>query len=70
MAEAYLSLPRVVELTGLSRNTIYRMQDFPPARQISGNRVAWLQSELDEWMRSRPVAGTQSGMQKAGADAR
>ncbi len=48
--------PKVQEMTGLSRSSVYRLEesgDFPKRRQISEGVVAWVQSEIFEWMRSR-----------------
>jgi predicted DNA-binding transcriptional regulator AlpA len=56
--ERFLCRDEVCELAGLSYVTIWdliRRGAFPPARRISRNRVAWLQSEVIAWMRSRPV---------------
>ena len=53
----FLSYPEVVKMTGLSKVTIWRqIRDgkFPKSRQISDRRVAWLESEINEWMDSRP----------------
>jgi prophage regulatory protein len=41
---------------GLSRPTIWRLEsrgEFPRRRQLTGNVVGWLESEVDEWIRSR-----------------
>ena len=51
--------PEVREITGLNSVTRWRMEkrgEFPARRRISTNRVGWLQSELREWMESRPVS--------------
>ena len=44
------------EITGLSRTTRWRLEKkgmFPPRRQISANAVAWLESEVRDWMASK-----------------
>lgn len=54
-----LSEKDVLKLTGISRATLWRWQqagDFPQRRQIGPRRVAWLESELDAWLTSRPEA--------------
>jgi prophage regulatory protein len=56
--ERLLSRAQVCALVGLSYGTVWdliRRGAFPPARRISRNRVAWLQSEILEWARTRPV---------------
>ncbi len=48
---------------GLSRATIYRRiaaGTFPRPRQVGEQAVAWVESEVDTWIGSRPVAGTRS----------
>lgn len=40
----------------LSETSIDRLKDFPKPRQVSPRRVAYLVSELTEWMHSRPVS--------------
>ena len=48
--------PEIKKLTGLSRSTIWKMEKtgrFPRRRLISTNRVAWLESEVHDWIRSR-----------------
>lgn len=59
MGERLLRHEEVIERTGLSAVTIWRMErkgDFPRRRQVSPNRVGWIASEVDEWIRSRPLA--------------
>ena len=55
----FLRLPQVQDLTGLPRSTIYwYMGDgrFPKAFQISERSVAWLESEIMDWMQERIAA--------------
>ena len=54
-----LRLPEVKRRTGLSRSTIYlRTQrgEFPSSIILGGRAVAWLESEIDEWIRDRVKA--------------
>jgi len=54
-----LRIRQVLQVTGLSRMTIYRLETagrFPRRRQLSGNSVAWLESEIVTWAKARPVA--------------
>ena len=55
-----LGIEDVCRLTSLSRATIYREESagrFPRRRQITRRAVGWLESELRQWIESRPVAG-------------
>ncbi len=54
-----LTVREVAERTRLSRATIYKMVrdgDFPRQVQIGANKVAWLRSEVDDWIQSRADA--------------
>jgi len=53
-----LSREEVVEITGISSATIWRMErrgDFPSRRQLTEGRVGWLDTEVEEWLKTRPV---------------
>lgn len=55
--EALWSLKVVVIKTGLSRSTIYSYiaaGAFPAQRRLGRRRVAWLASEVNAWIMSRP----------------
>lgn len=55
----FLREPEVHQITGLSRTTRWRLEQnglFPRRRRISANAVAWLESELREWIASREAA--------------
>jgi len=55
-----LRLPQVIELTGLGRDSIYRLGNagqFPRPRKISERASAWREDEIQQWIESRPVAG-------------
>jgi prophage regulatory protein len=57
-----LKLKEIVQLTGLSRVTIWRMEqrgEFPQKISLSPNRVGWIDSEVFDWIRSRPRVGYQ-----------
>lgn len=52
----FLSEPDVVTLTGISRDTIRRLERkgmFPARRRLSPGRVGWLQSEIELWIEAR-----------------
>ncbi|MBT5548925.1 MAG: AlpA family phage regulatory protein [Nitrospina sp.] len=57
-----LKLKDVVHLTGLSRVTIWRLEqkgEFPRKIALSPNRVGWLENEVHDWISSRPRIGSQ-----------
>jgi prophage regulatory protein len=59
----FLRIRQVMLLTGLSRMTIYRLERdgrFPKRRRLSKNAVAWLESDINAWADSRPVAQLRS----------
>ncbi|WP_256801998.1 helix-turn-helix transcriptional regulator [Rodentibacter ratti] len=54
--ERFLRVDDVINLTGLSRSTIYdktRLGKFPEAVNLGGNAKAWLESEVRAWMNAR-----------------
>ncbi len=54
----FLKINELVEITGASRASIYRWEKqgkFPQRRQVSQGRVGWIESEIKEWMATRPV---------------
>ena len=51
-----LRFPAVHERTGLSRSTIWRLEQrgaFPKHRRISSNTVAWVEGEVTAWIHSK-----------------
>ena len=56
MASRILRLPAVIQLTGLSRSTIYlRIAEarFPKPVSLGGRAVGWLEAEIQEWLQRR-----------------
>ena len=53
----FLRLKEVMSLTGLGRSTIDKFMadetDFPKSVPLGGRAVAWVESEIEEWMESR-----------------
>ena len=52
----FLKLKQVIEVTGLSRATIYKYMSngqFPESVSLGGRSVAWVNTEVDEWMLER-----------------
>jgi prophage regulatory protein len=57
--DRFLRIDVVRDRTGYSRGHIARLEaagKFPPRRRIGARTAAWLESEIDEWMRSQPMA--------------
>jgi prophage regulatory protein len=51
-----LRFAAVQERTGLSRSTIWRLEQrgaFPRHRRISSNTVAWVEGEVTAWIRAK-----------------
>lgn len=57
-----LRLKQVIEYTGLSRSTIYDIMDikskrhdatFPRSVQLTQATVAWIESEINDWLELR-----------------
>jgi len=50
--ERLLRLPEVISQTGLNRNSIYQIEDFPKPVKIGARATAWVQSEIQLWIKS------------------
>ena len=51
--ERLIRFPKVREMTGLSRTTVWRMEKagrFPKSRAISSRMTVWLESEVQDWI--------------------
>ncbi|MEZ8192064.1 AlpA family transcriptional regulator [Vibrio sp. 1F279] len=49
----FLKLKEVMQKTALSRSAIYRKMDegsFPKSVSLGDRAVAWIESEVEEWM--------------------
>ncbi len=56
MSQKLISLERVKYLTTLSRSRIYSLikeNEFPLQIQIGTRRVAWIESEVQDWITSK-----------------
>ncbi|MGP6276419.1 helix-turn-helix transcriptional regulator [Pseudomonas aeruginosa] len=54
-----IRLSGVIETTGLARSTIYKLiseDGFPSPVPLVGRSVGWLESEVQEWIKSRIAA--------------
>lgn len=61
----------VVKATGLSRTTLWRLErrgDFPKRIRLGPNSTGWIQSEIQEWIESRPRGMSGSGSNQESAD--
>ena len=55
----FLRINEVVARVGLSKSSIYEMVkrgEFPAPVRIKVRAVGWWESDIDEWMSSRPPA--------------
>ena len=60
MQDHVLKMKDLPPILNMSIRTIYTMRaqgTFPPARRLSPKRVGWLASDIQEWVRNRPVVG-------------
>lgn len=58
MSERYLNARELAQKLNLSRMTIWRLEksgDFPKKRRLSVNSYRWIESEIEEWIKTRPV---------------
>jgi len=52
----FLRLKEVMASTGLGRSSIYKFMDedtFPKTVSLGGRAVAWVESEIEDWMSER-----------------
>ncbi|GLO60099.1 DNA-binding protein [Vibrio sp. MACH09] len=52
----FLRLKEVIALTGLGRSSIYKFMEentFPKTVSLGGRAVAWVESEIEDWMSER-----------------
>jgi len=57
MPDRFIRLPELRQITGLSDTSIWRYEKagrFPRRRAIGPNAVAWLESEIQDWVSDRP----------------
>ncbi len=58
MHERLIKLSEVIDRTGLSRSTIYNRIDdgtFPKQIKISKRSMAFIESEIEEWIQTRII---------------
>ena len=52
----FIVLPQVQEIVPYSASHIWRLErsgEFPKRIRLGGNRVAWLQSEVESWIEGK-----------------
>jgi prophage regulatory protein len=55
----FIVLPQVQEIVPYSASHIWRLErsgEFPKRIRLGGNRVAWLQSEVESWIEGKIAA--------------
>ncbi|EFG3745391.1 helix-turn-helix transcriptional regulator [Escherichia coli] len=55
-SQRFLRLAQVMDKTGLKRSQIYaymKTGDFPKSVKIGPSNVAWLESEIDDWVKAK-----------------
>lgn len=58
-----LRLPAVMHMTGMGRDSIYRLARaglFPQPRKLSQHCTGWREDEIREWIESRPLSDLRS----------
>lgn len=53
MSKKVLRLPSVIELTGLSRSSIYlkiHANQFPKPIHLGERTIGWLESDIEKWI--------------------
>lgn len=71
MPDRFIREPEVRRTTGLSRSTRWRLERdgrFPMRRKISPNAVAWLESEVQDWLRTRAEDGEAAARRQSTSD--
>lgn len=51
-----IRMKEVVQMTGLSRSTLYRLQqieEFPKAVKLGCRSVAWVRGDINDWIRGK-----------------
>lgn len=58
-----LRMPKVIERTGISRAQVYTLigcDEFPRPIRIGKRAVGWIETDIQAWINSRPLAGSWS----------
>ena len=68
-----LRIRDVTITTGLSRTTLWRLErrgDFPRRILLSPNSTGWIESEIEQWIESRPRKQSSESFPKSSEAAR
>ena len=60
MQDSVLKMKDLPAILNMSVRTIYSLREhgqFPSPRRLSPKRVGWLASDIQEWVRNRPLVG-------------
>ena len=73
MAKQYLKIDQVVELTGLSQQTIYRrtrLKTFPSPEKVAGKKGGkqWVKTDVTKWLKANTSKRYRQLIAKAEAD--
>lgn len=63
----FLRKDKVCEITGLPVSSVYRLMsdgDFPRPVKLSANRVAWIEAEVQAWIKERIDAAKPKRVQR------
>lgn len=63
-ATQMLRIREVCQRTALSKSQLYRLVDelsFPPPVRLGRRACAWVESEVEQWLRERIAATRQAG---------
>ena len=61
--EKFIMLPQVQKIVPYSASHIWRLEragEFPQRVRLGGNRVAWLQSEVNAWVQGKVTSRSDS----------
>jgi len=56
MPESFIRLKKVEDRTGLKKSMVYdlmKKKEFPKSIKIGDRAVAWIESEVDQWIQNK-----------------
>lgn len=69
MTEKILRSPALIHMVGLSRTTVWRLEqagNFPARRKISSGTVGWFESEVLAWVAARKKVKSNTNLDSDG----
>ncbi len=63
MPESFIRLKKVEDRTGLKKSMVYDLMskdEFPKSIKIGDRAVAWIESEVDQWIQNKIPESRQS----------